>query len=209
MDGIIFDLDGTLWDSREVIAKAYNQVIADTTDLDVRVTANQLTSLFGKPIDTIFDILFPMLGEEDKKTLKLKSFEYKRAFIEKESCIFYEGMIDGMKVLAKKHKLFIVSNCQAGYIETFLREANLGAYITDYICPDDSGLLKGDNIKLIIKRNHIKSAIYVGDTQGDANACKLANIPIIYASYGFGTVDSPDYVISKFSELLDWDFASI
>jgi phosphoglycolate phosphatase len=209
MDGIIFDLDGTLWDSREVVAKAYNHVIADTTDLDVRVTADQLKSLFGKPIDEIFDILFPMLNEKNKETLKINSFKYKHDLIENEPCFLYEGMVDGIKTLAKNYKLFIVSNCQAGYIEAFLKATNLGEYIADFTCPGDTGLLKGDNIKLIMKRNDLKSPIYVGDTQGDADACKIANIPIIYASYGFGTVKSPDYVISKFNELLDFDFTSL
>lgn len=208
MDGIIFDVDGTLWDSREVVAKAWNQAIEDTTSLAIRVNAKQLKGLFGKPLDEIMDVLFPMLTVSEKGTLKTKLYEYEHALIDKEPCIWYEGMADGIKMLSKTHKLFIVSNCQAGYIEAFLKATKLGEYITDFTCPGDTGLLKGDNLKIIMERNHLKSAIYVGDTQGDADACKIANIPIIYASYGFGTIENPDYVISKFSELLDFDFNS-
>jgi phosphoglycolate phosphatase len=206
MDGIIFDVDGTLWDSREVVAKAWNQAIADTTDLDIRVDAAQLKSLFGKPLNAIMDSVFPMLSKKEKDALGTSCFHYEHALIEKESCALYEGVADVIKTLSKQHKLFIVSNCQAGYIEVLLKVTNLSEYITDFTCPGDTGLLKGDNLKLIMERNQLKSAIYIGDTQGDSDACKIAGIPIIYASYGFGTVEAPDHVISKFSELLDFEF---
>jgi len=206
MKGIIFDVDGTLWDSREVVARAWNQAIEDTTDLDVRVNAEQLKGLFGKPLDEIMDALFPMLSIEEKDNLKTNLYEYEHSLIAKEPCIWYEGMAEGIKELAKNHKLFIVSNCQAGYIEAFLGATNLGEYITDFTCPGETGLLKGDNLKIIMERNNLSSAIYIGDTQGDADACKIAGIPMIFASYGFGTVENPDYVITTFSELLEFDF---
>lgn len=206
MDGIIFDVDGTLWDSRAVVAKAWNQAIEDTTNLDVRVNAEQLKGLFGKPLDEIMDALFPMLSIEEKDSLKTNLYEYEHTLIAQEPCIWYDGMSEGIKELAKKHKLFIVSNCQAGYIEAFLDATKLGEYITDFTCPGETGLLKGDNLKIIIERNNLSSAIYIGDTQGDADACKIAGIPMIFASYGFGTVENPDYVITRFSELLEFDF---
>ena len=49
----------------------------------------------------------------------------------------------------------------------------------------------------------MKEAVYVGDTQGDANACDMAGVPMIYASYGFGNVEGDYPVIRKFSDLLD------
>ena len=32
MDGIIFDVDGTLWDSTEAVARSWNQAIEENTD---------------------------------------------------------------------------------------------------------------------------------------------------------------------------------
>ncbi|PXV91129.1 phosphoglycolate phosphatase [Lachnotalea glycerini] len=209
MDGIIFDVDGTLWDSTKIVARAWNLAIEETTDLSLRVTANQLKGLFGKPLEAIIEALFPTLEETKKKALMQSCFEYEHAFLAKECGYLYEGMAEGIKELSKKYQLFIVSNCQAGYIETFLKATNLGGYITDFTCPGITKLLKGDNLKLIMKRNQLQSAIYVGDTQGDADACKIAGIPMIYASYGFGSVEKPDYQIASFGELLDFDFTSI
>ena len=52
-----------------------------------------------------------------------------------------------------------------------------------------------------MERNNIKSAVYVGDTMGDKEAAKDANIPFIYAAYGFGDVDNYDYRIDSITDL--------
>ena len=41
-----------------------------------------------------------------------------------------------------------------------------------------------------------------GDTFGDYQACQEAEVPFVFASYGFGQVDTPDYVIEKPMDLL-------
>lgn len=209
MNAIIFDVDGTLWDSTDVVAKAWNLAIKETTSLDLQLSSDQLKKLFGRPLDEIVDILFPMLDESERRNLQNNLYEYEHNFIGKETCHYYEGMLTSIPILSKSFPLFIVSNCQAGYIEAFLEASKLGDYITDFTCPGETGLLKGDNLKLIMKRNHLDSAIYVGDTQGDADACKIAGIPIIYASYGFGSIERPDYTITRFSDLLEFDFHSV
>ncbi len=46
--------------------------------------------------------------------------------------------------------------------------------------------LKDKRFRMLIDRNHLSSPVYVGDTQGDADACHAAGIPFIFAEYGFG-----------------------
>ena len=53
-----------------------------------------------------------------------------------------------------------------------------------------------------MKENHLKNPVYVGDTQGDANACREAGIPFILAEYGFGDVPDPDARIQKPLDLI-------
>lgn len=68
------------------------------------------------------------------------------------------------------------------------------------------GRLKGENIRIIMERNGLDEAVYVGDTQGDANACKEAEVPMIFASYGFGEVEGEYPSIQAFTELQNIDF---
>ena len=58
------------------------------------------------------------------------------------------------------------------------------------------------NISLIARTYDMKSPVYVGDTMGDFLSCRKAGVPFVFASYGFGQVDTPDYVIEKPADLL-------
>lgn len=206
IEGIIFDVDGTLWDPTEEVAYSWNQAIKEQTDMDRTLTAEQLKREFGKPLEEIMDDLFPELAQKEQERLADHLYKYENKWVETAPCIVYDQMAETVRELSRKYKLFIVSNCQSGYIEAFLKNTGLGEYFADYTCPGDTGKLKGENIRIIMERNGIKEAIYVGDTQGDANACKEAGIPMIFAAYGFGQVEEEHVAIQSFGELLELEF---
>mgnify|MGYP000700414525 CR=1 FL=1 len=55
----------------------------------------------------------------------------------------------------------------------------------------------------LMEKNNLTSPVYVGDTQGDADSCKKAGIPFIFAEYGFGEVPKPDARICKPMDLIN------
>ena len=79
--------------------------------------------------------------------------------------------------------------------------AGYGQYL--HFCSGMTGLGKGDNIRLIVQKHHLDRAVYLGDTQGDYNACQKAQVPFIHAAYGMGSVDAEVPSISCFAELPD------
>lgn len=208
MEGIIFDVDGTLWDSTEEVARSWNQAISECTTLNRILTSEQLKKEFGKPLDEIVDNLFPELSPAQQAELTVHLYQYENRWIETAPCHIYKNVPETIQRLSTRYQLFIVSNCQSGYIEAFLKNTGLSEYITDFTCNGDTGKLKGENIQFIMERNSLKSAVYVGDTQGDADACKIADVPMVYAAYGFGNVQDPWLTIHKFDELLQIDFDS-
>ena len=70
----------------------------------------------------------------------------------------------------------------------------------------ESGLTAEGVIRLILERNGLKNPVYVGDTQGDYEACKKADVPFIWAAYGFGRPEDEKYFakIEKFCQLEDY-----
>ena len=206
-DSIIFDLDGTLWNSSKPICEAWN-IILDRHKEIVRepITIEELGQCMGLPMYDIAAKLFPDEKEEVRNALMDELCEFENGYLEKMGGVLFPGLEATLKELKTKYPLYIVSNCQDGYIEAFLQYSKLGEYFKDFTCPAYTGRLKGENIRIIMERNGLSEAVYVGDTQGDANSCKEAEIPMIYAAYGFGKVEKADASIQSFDELLDMDF---
>ena len=144
--------------------------------------------------------------KKDRMELLGKMMAYENELVAVGPCVIYNGVPETIKALSKKYPLYIVSNCQDGYIEAFLKNSGLGGYFKDFTCPAYTGRLKGENIRIIMERNGLDEAVYVGDTQGDANACKEAEVPMIFASYGFGEVEGEYPSIQAFTELQNIDF---
>lgn len=203
-DSIIFDLDGTLWDSTEGVALAFNKVLVDYPEVSETVTTQKLQSLFGLPLDVIAVKLFQNVSEERAIDIMAKCCEYECEYLAEHGAILYNGLEETLKKLNEKYKLFIVSNCQEGYIQCFFKAyPQLEQYFDDFEYPGRTGKFKADNIRIITKRNGLKNPIYVGDIQGDANASKEAGVDFCFARYGFGDVQEYDFVVDSFPELID------
>ena len=69
MDSIIFDVDGTLWDSTDVVAKAWTDYLRQKEQIDLTITAGQLKTLFGKPLAEIAALVFPEYPENEQLRL--------------------------------------------------------------------------------------------------------------------------------------------
>lgn len=203
MKNIIFDVDGTLWDTTEVVAKAWNEAINEVGGTDVIITASMLKKEFGKPMDVIADNLFYDASYEIKEQLLKKCCEYEHRHLEENmDNLLFPNVKETLKMLSDKYKLYIVSNCQCGYIELFMKKVGIEEYIIDTECFGNTGKSKGENIRLLMERNDLEDAVYVGDTQGDYEATVFAKIPFIYAKYGFGSVLNYYLAIGDIKELL-------
>ena len=203
IDAIIFDLDGTLWNTVDSCLKATSFVKEEHSDITRDVTKEQIESAMGKTSDEIVNIYYGYLPREKGEEYANEAFNKNVENLLKEGGTLYPNTRDTIIKLSKKYKLYIVSNCVKGYIESFLNTSGLKDYFSDYESYGNTLLSKGENIKLVIKRNNLKNPIYVGDTKGDMEASNYAGIPFVYAAYGFGKVESFDYKIADISELLD------
>ena len=203
MDSIIFDVDGTLWDSTDSVARSWNLAIQENSSLDLTITENALQQVFGKTMTEIADTLFSRLPEKERMKLLEVCFQYENRYLETHPGKLFDGVTDTLAALSGQYPLFIVSNCQQGYIEVLLRTCSLEPFIKDHLCFGETQTSKGQTILTLMKRNGLKNPVYVGDTRGDADACAEAGIPFIFAGYGFGDVPHAKMRISKFTDLKD------
>ena len=203
-DGIILDVDGTLWDSTPIVAGAWTRAVQEGGVPERIVTADELKGLFGRTMDVIADCLLPQLSPKERYAIMDVCCRYEHEALQNDPChICYPGVMETIRKLSGQVKVFIVSNCQDGYIQSFYSGNHTAKYFKDCECIGVTGKSKGANIRLVMERNGLKSPVYIGDTQGDADAAAQAGIPFIYAAYGFGQVKACDAEIHTFEELLD------
>lgn len=202
-ESLIFDIDGTLWDSRALVAEGYNLQLKDEGLEHLFVNAEQLKALFGKVMTEIADILFAEIPTPERYALMERCMARENRHLqENPCCIGYPGVKETLTRLGSHHRLFIVSNSQCGYPELCIHKLGLESCITAHLCFGDTGTSKGKTIRTLMERHNITSCAYIGDTQGDYEATQEAGIPFIWASYGFGVPEGYDAKIDNISDLL-------
>lgn len=199
--GIIFDLDGTLWDSAAEVVKSWNELLREEKEELRKITIEDIQSVMGRTMAEIADMIFPMLSHDKAMNLMHRCCDRENDYLKIHGGTLYPHVETTFQQMAKKYPLYIVSNCQAGYIEAFLAYYDFGKYIEDIECYGNNGLNKADNIALVVKRNQLEEAVYVGDIQGDYDSSCKAGIKFIHAAYGFGTITQNVPAIRDLEEL--------
>ena len=201
---LIFDIDGTLWDSRQLVAEGYNIQLEKEGLSHLAVTAEDLRPLFGKVMTEIADTILASIDPSERYDLMERCMKTENDYLFANECrIGYPKVKETLAELAKKYRLFIVSNSQCGYPELCIEKLGLNDYIEGHMCFGDTGTSKGQTILTLIRKHNIGSCIYIGDTQGDLEACREAQIPFIFCAYGVGNADSGDAKIDAIDELLN------
>ena len=203
-ESLIFDIDGTLWDSRALVAEGYNIQLKAEGLGHLCVTAEDLKPLFGKVMTEIADVILATIPEEKRYDLMERCMDTENKYLEENECrIGYPGIRETIAELSEKYRLFIVSNSQCGYPELCMDKLGLTPYIEGHMCFGDTGTSKGKTIRKLMEKHNITSCAYVGDTQGDYEATVEAEVPFIWCTYGFGTPDSYVAKIDRFEDLLN------
>ncbi len=186
-DSVLFDVDGTLWDTTEVLSAAWNDILHSRGVTDVTITSDDLKNTFGRQIPEIADILLPDISKETRRALIDDCCRLQTPVLQKTPGRLYNGVREMLTALSKDYRLFVVSNCEKGYIETLIETCRLDDLFDDFECYGNTHLPKSGSMRLLMERNGLRAPIYVGDTQGDLAACREIGVPFVFAAYGFGT----------------------
>lgn len=209
ISAVIFDVDGTIWDSVKEVAESWTEAFQKYPESKGRVlTVSDLEPYMGLTMEAIGEGLLPDLTKERREEIMCYAMEYENVYLAEHPGKFFPDFDSTVKSLEKGgKKLFIVSNCQSGYIEAMLTAAGLafgeGKIFRDIECFGNTGRSKAENIRLLMERNGLKreETVYLGDTALDCASAKEAGIPFIFASYGFGSPESYEEKITCLKEL--------
>ena len=202
-DSLIFDLDGTLWDTSEACAVAWNNVVNRNKIKFRQVTASDVRSVTGKPYAECIKTVFSSLSNEEISILIDETMIEDTVAIKEMGGELYEGVSEGLNILNEYYDLFIVSNCQTGYIENFLSQNKFENLFKDYLCWGDTNEPKPLNTAAVIKKNNLQNPVFIGDMEGDYEAARVCELEFYQVTYGFGLPMEGCSTIVNFSELVE------
>src|SRR5690606_21018506 len=167
-----------------------------------RVSADDIRSVMGLSHEEAFARLLPGI---DSKTMETAA----REFYQKEVALLrenylYPGVRTGLTKLAKEYTLYLVSNCQPGYLERFFELTGMKELFKDSECYGATLQPKGDNISLVMRRNQCSKGAYIGDTAGDQIAARKAGADYYHVNYGFGSPAQECMSFDSFDQLSEF-----
>lgn len=197
-EAILFDLDGTLWNSSREVLLCWNRVLSP---LGRHITSEEMDHLMGLTPQEIGDAQFPDLPPEERYALTNRCLAAEEPYLYDRGARLYPYVRETLQRLRTRYFIGLVSNCTEPYAQAFLHAHGLAALFDDHETAGRTGLSKGENIALLLKRNHIQQAVYIGDTAKDLAAAQAAGVPFLYASWGFGDLETFQPRTEAFSEL--------
>ena len=199
---LMFDLDGTLWDSAQAVAESWNEVFRKEDASLPELTADDVHGVMGMTMKEISLVLQPMMNPAHRERVFEECCRHEVEYLYDHPGVLYPRLRETLEELrGMGFELAIVSNCQRGYVDAFLHSSGVGDLFLDYEEWERTGRIKGENIRLVMERNGYRKAVYTGDTVKDQEAAKMAGIPFIHAAYGFGRTENPEGVIGKLEDL--------
>lgn len=185
-DSLLFDLDGTLWDTCEACARGWNKALARLKFSREPFTPSDMASIMGLPHATILEKFFPKESISVQEQLARECYVEELSEIRHQKPNLYPGVEESLQRLSKQFALFLVSNCQEDYLNLFISVGGLGSLFEDSECHGRTKQDKAHNISLMVERAGLKNPVLIGDTEMDCEAAKGAGVGFLQVLYGFG-----------------------
>lgn len=202
-DGLIFDMDGTLWDAVDTYARIWNEVFL-REGRKVHVTRESLIGNIGIPIPRILDNLFPDIAPEEAARFSKELADEEPALLSRYGGTPYPGVVSGLERLSHKYKLFLVSNCDTHTLPIFMSCIGITPFITEAVSYGDTHKPKGDNMLLLKAKYGLRQPLYMGDIEADGQETHRAGLPFVYARYGFGHTDDYELAFDSFDDFTEF-----
>ena len=198
---LIFDLDGTLFQSKPVVMLAVRRLLEEMgfpSPDDGAILKN-----LGRGAIEMLSAVLP--DGADAETALSVYFDQIRIAIFECGELFPGVRAAVQQLRAEGHELYISSKSPLVYIEAVLEHTGIAGFFSK-CCSSENFSSKAEAIRQLIGQdNPATPAIVIGDTHGDVEAAHLNGLPAIAAMYGYGNkqllagaeyfADSPEDIV--------------
>ena len=211
---IVFDYDGTLFDTRPAIFHCIQRAFAKCRRPIPALEAVAGTVRTGLPLQETFFVLDKNLRAE-RTALNEIIKTYRQIYLDESTPLSkpFAGVCDTLRdIHAIGAKCVVVSNKGITAIRQSLDQNRLSSFV-DVVFGDEPGLPKKPDPAILL--DHIlpryaqlqrEQTLVVGDTEIDILLARRTGIPCCWASYGYGETErcralEPEHEISSIEEL--------
>jgi phosphoglycolate phosphatase len=204
---LIFDLDGTLIDSKPEIISTYQKVFKQVPPQ----TDTQVSELdFGQPLMRLLGALYT--DETEKQAARNLFLElYDNSSY--ENTPLYEQVVEILRYLkSKQYPLFIATNKRLSPTLRILKAKAIDVFFTEVMANEmQPGIIitKSDMLFYLKQKYEMEEAYMIGDTYVDVTSAQEVGFKSVAVLYGYERAESlskyqPDFTISRLSELKKW-----
>tara|TARA_X000000950_G_scaffold287407_1_gene399551 strand:+ start:433 stop:1779 length:1347 start_codon:yes stop_codon:yes gene_type:complete len=190
VDLCIFDLDGVLVDSREVMGRAWEAVRAE---LGIDISFETYLHHVGRP----FRDILKLIGLQDRQFSDVEEIYTSVSRDLVDEVPFYAGVIDGLKKLTESGiKLSVVTSKHRDRALQILDRAEVDFSSIHTPCSEYRGKPAPDHLLLSCSSANVdpRTAVFVGDMDVDYLAALRAGVPYCHAGWGYGDLDKEEAV---------------
>ncbi|MCB6994054.1 HAD-IA family hydrolase [bacterium 210820-DFI.6.37] len=208
IDTVLFDFDGTVMDTNNVIIQSWQHTFRTLENREEDL--DKIIKTFGEPLELTMRKLFPRVPVEESIAI-YRSYHYDN--FGELICVF-PGMKELIRELKSRgYKLGLVTSRLKKTTMQGLEKYGLAEYFDTVVTADDTAKHKPDpepvNIALKNMGSVPENSIMAGDTMFDILCAKNAGVKSVLVSWALAVTeeekngpDGPDYVIEKAEELL-------
>ncbi|MDD7804068.1 MAG: HAD-IA family hydrolase [Endozoicomonas sp. (ex Botrylloides leachii)] len=200
IDGVFFDLDGTLMDTASDFVFAVNQLLNDhrLPAINEQLIRDNVSSGSKKLASIALNMA---IDHPDIQKKNQQLLQYYTARINNHNRAMPATLYSGVTALIQsleRHNIQwgIVTNKPEVYTKVLLKQVNLFTRSGSIVCPDHVSKSKPDprGLLLACKQTNCRpeNSIYIGDHQRDIEAGKRAGMLTIAAIYGYIGDDDGD-----------------
>ena len=210
MKNILFDLDGTISNSKEGITKCVQYALQSFDIYEENLS--KLESFIGPPLVDSFMKYYNFSETQAKEATKKYRQRYSEIGVHEAE--IYPN-VEECLIELKNRNFFIglASSKPEDFCKTVLKDFNIIQYFDDIVGATLDGKIssKKDVLEEVFSRNNNlkkEDSLLIGDTVYDILGAKYIGIPCIGVSYGFGKVEEmkkagATTIIDNIPELVD------
>ena len=209
MKAVIFDMDGTLFQTGTILEQSLEEafaVLRERGDWQGAAPIDEYRNIMGVPLPTVWEAILPGESEETKREMDAYFLEQLIANIKEGKGALYPNAREVFTALRSEgYRVFIASNGLVRYLAAIVEYYGLNEWVTETFSIEQASTSdKGELVRIIKEKYGVTEGAVVGDRLSDIRAAKANDLFAVGCRFDFAQeqeLKEADAVIDNLADL--------